>query len=145
MRDKSEELSDLIVDISKKFKNKLSCGIEDFALDLSVKDIGLIDFIGKDKKIMGEISEELSLTPGTVTAIVDNLVSLKYLKRERDESIDRRKIFISLDRRGKKLYEYLMKQRLEISKVILENLNDYDQDKMLELFRKINWSLDKND
>ena len=145
MVDKSGELSDLIIAISKKFKYKLSNDIENVAPDLSIKDINLIDFIGSAKKTMGEIAQEMDLTPGTVTLVVDKLISKGYLKRERDEGLDRRKVFISLDEKGVKVNSFLLKQRVDISKSILSSLSDYDQDKVLEIFKRINEGLSKND
>lgn len=144
MKTKTDEISDIVLAISKKFKQKLSCGVIDLAPNLSLKDISLIELIGTSKKTMGEIATEVNLTPGTITPIVDRLVKLKYLRRERDEKLDRRKIFITLDKKGEKIDQILLKERLKLSRAILKDLDEIEQDIVLELFNKILLNLEND-
>lgn len=132
-----EKFSNYIKQIGKIFKK--SC-ISSNDIDCSLKDINLIEFLYKNKRTMGEIADELNLTPGTVTTLISNLISKDLVKREYDKE-DRRKIYIILTDKGNKLGENLENSHYDISSQILSSLNPKEQDKIIELMEKINKNL----
>ncbi len=139
MENKKKELTKLIGDLRRKFDSFILDSIpiikdENF----SINDYLIFEFVGNSKRTMMEISKEVNLTPGAVSQIVDNLVKRNYLKRERDEDIDRRKVFVSLASKGKRLYELAYKERLCFSKKILDNLTEIEQKYLFIIFKKIN-------
>lgn len=136
MSSKEEILANLIDEVSHNIKKKMNCSISECG-NISLRDLNLIEFIGKEKKTMGEISDELNLTPGTITPIVDKMISEGFLQRERDEDIDRRKVFISIDKKGKELYDKLMESKLKIAKLMLNSFNKEEKEKAVELMKMI--------
>ena len=138
---KDEEiLAQLIDEIGKKMKKHLSCFGD--ADDISFRDISIIDFIGYNKKTMGEIAEEMNLTPGTITPAVDKMISNKYLKRERDEEIDRRKVFIFLDKKGLDIYTKHFESKLKVSKAMLKTFKSSDRKEVISIMKQIKDNLD---
>lgn len=145
MATKEEILSELIHSIGHKIKKRSSYQCDNELSDISFRDLELIEFIGTNKKTMSEIAEEINLTAGTVTTLVDKLIENKFLKRERDEEIDRRKVFISLDKKAKKVFMAHAKVKLEIANIMLENFKDKEKDKVIDIMSKINDNLSKKE
>ena len=80
--------------------------ITDQYKDISVNDMHVIENIGIDKpKNMSTVSRALSVTVGTLTIAINNLVKKGYVKRVRSEE-DRRVVLISLTEKGKNAYHH---------------------------------------
>lgn len=74
--------------------------------DITNNDMHVIEAIGIDSpKNMSAIAKELSVTVGTLTIAMNNLVKKGYVIRERGQE-DRRVVYISLSERGRKAYEH---------------------------------------
>jgi len=133
------KLTEVIFSIGHKIGKKLfsECDMCD---DLGFRDKAIIDFISLKKKTMSEIAQEVNLTAGTVTVIIDKLVKLGYLDRENDEE-DRRKIYIILTKLGKIEYEKHLKARDKASAVMLENLSEEEAKMLIILLNKIGKNL----
>ena len=70
--------------------------ITDDYKDISNNDMHIIEAIGiSQPKNMSSVAKALSVTVGTLTIAINNLVKKGYVNRERSES-DRRVVFISL-------------------------------------------------
>lgn len=136
-------LAGLIDEIGRKIKKQLGncelCHSDEY----SIRDLTIVDFIGKNKKTMGDIAEELELTPGTITPIVDKLIENKILKRERDETIDRRKVFISLDKKGENIYNKHLESKLKIANIMMKAFSRTEKQETIDLMKKISTNLDK--
>lgn len=143
MDSKEKELATLIDSIGNKIKKKMafnSCEI----CDIPFRDIILINYIGFENKTMTEIANELNTTPGAATIIVDKLIQKKFLKREKNEKIDRRKVFISLNTKGKKIYESHLKYKIKIAQIMLKSFNMKEKNEIIKLMTKINTNLNKD-
>ncbi|MGX7023669.1 MarR family winged helix-turn-helix transcriptional regulator [Vagococcus hydrophili] len=72
--------------------------------DLSIKEMHTIEAIGMgESKTTGEVAKELSVTVGTLTVAVNNLVKKGYVDRVRSDS-DRRIVRLKLTNRGRLFY-----------------------------------------
>ncbi|MCH4171400.1 MAG: MarR family transcriptional regulator [Lactobacillus sp.] len=72
--------------------------------DLSIKEIHAINAISMyEHKTSSQVSKELSINPGTLTATVNNLARKGYVLRLRGEH-DRRVIRLGLTRKGRSVY-----------------------------------------
>ena len=136
-----ETINDVLVKLFKEIM-----GIEEKALitseykDISVNDMHVIEAIGIDeKKNMSAVARELSVTVGTVTIAINNLVKKGYVKRVRSEK-DRRIVLVSLSEKGEKAYNHhrmfhdrmvlavlegLGKEETEVLVKALENLQNF--------------------
>ena len=74
--------------------------------DITNNDMHVIEAIGIDtSKNMSTIARELSVTVGTLTIAVNNLVKKGYVVRRRGQK-DRRIVYISLSEKGRRAYEH---------------------------------------
>ena len=87
MTNSYETVNDVLVKLFKEIM-----GIEEKALitseykDISVNDMHVIEAIGiHEKKNMSAVAKALSVTVGTVTIAINNLVKKGYVKRVRSE------------------------------------------------------------
>ena len=85
------------------------------------------------------------MTPGTVTPIIDKLIADNFLQRERNEEVDRRKVFIYLDKKGKGIYDKHLESKLKVAKVMMKNFNKDEKDQTIEVMKKVSENLSKND
>lgn len=140
MSTKEEILSGLVLSIGSQIKKRVLCKDDQFS-EISFRDLELIEFIGKNKKTMSEIANELNLTAGTVTSLIDKLEENNILKRERDNLIDRRKIFISLDKKGENIFLDHSKIKLEIINIMIENFSEEEKDFFIKIMKKVDANL----
>ena len=77
------------------------------------------------------------LTPGAITQLVDGLARLGYLIRARDER-DRRVIYINLSPSGTELITKVKRQRNDIMKKMMNNLDDGELQQLTAIYRKMN-------
>lgn len=78
--------------------------ITDDFKDISNNDMHIIEAIGiKEPKNMSSVAKALSVTVGTLTIAINNLVKKGYVNRVRSEK-DRRVVYISLTEKGLKAY-----------------------------------------
>ena len=69
--------------------------------DLSITEMHTIEAIGMyKKKTSSEVAKELSITVGTLTVAINNLVKKGYVERLRSED-DRRVVKLGLTKKGK--------------------------------------------
>ena len=74
--------------------------------EISNNDMHIIEAIGIDEpRNMSFVAKKLSVTVGTLTIAVNNLVKKGYVNRTRSEK-DRRVVLISLTEKGRRAYEH---------------------------------------
>lgn len=92
--------------------------------NISVNDMHIIEAIGiHEPKNMTTVANALSVTVGTLTIAINNLVKKGYVQRVRSQE-DRRVVLISLSETGEKAY-YHHKSFHE--KMVLSVLKDLDR------------------
>ena len=107
------------------------------AAGLSMSELRIISFIGDNKRcIMREISESLLIPKTNLTAIMNKLVRKEIVSRERTEE-DRRMVYVGLTESGDELYRQIMSSHLELSRGMLEALDESEQDDMFKILGKI--------
>ena len=91
--------------------------------DISNNDMHIIEAIGKEEpKNMSAIAKRLSVTVGTLTIAIDNLVKKGYVNRVRSEE-DRRVVLISLSEKGEKAFDHHKRFHEEMVEATLQDLN----------------------
>ncbi|SHE86974.1 transcriptional regulator, MarR family [Thermoanaerobacter uzonensis DSM 18761] len=78
---------------------------------------------------MKELQRRLLLAPGTLTGLVDNLVSDRLVERWRDET-DRRLVYLKLTQEGDKLLKEILQYRTSILANILEKIDALDVEQL---------------
>lgn len=91
--------------------------------DISNNDMHIIEAIGKgEAKSMSVVAKSLSVTVGTLTIAINNLVKKGYVGRVRSEK-DRRVVLISLTKKGEKAYNHHKKFHEEMVQATLEGMD----------------------
>ncbi|AEM78972.1 MarR family winged helix-turn-helix transcriptional regulator [Thermoanaerobacter wiegelii] len=78
---------------------------------------------------MKELQRRLLLAPGTLTGLVDNLVSDGLVERWRDET-DRRLVYLKLTQEGDKLLKEILQYRTSILANILKKIDGLDVERL---------------
>ena len=87
------------------------------------------DISNNEPRSMSSVAKDLSVTVGTLTIAINNLVKKAYVKRVRSEK-DRRVVLISLTEKGVKAYHHHAEFHDEMIKATLNGL-DEEQTKVL--------------
>ena len=122
-----DTLHDLLVKLFNEIMNIEEKAIitEEFK-DISNNDMHIIEAIGLDEpRSMSSVAKDLSVTVGTLTIAINNLVKKAYVKRVRSEK-DRRVVLISLTEKGVKAYHQATLNGLneEQTKVLVKALTN---------------------
>jgi len=90
--------------------------------DISNNDMHIIEAIGIDEpKNMSSVAKALSVTVGTLTIAINNLVKKGYVNRVRSEK-DRRVVYISLTEKGLRAFEHHAAFHKEMIKATIDGL-----------------------
>lgn len=91
--------------------------------DISVNDMHIIEAIGmREPKNMSTVARALSVTVGTLTIAINNLVKKGYVERVRSQE-DRRVVLISLSEKGEKAYVHHQNFHDKMVLAVLKDLN----------------------
>ena len=102
--------------------------------DISNTDMHIIEAIGKNQsKNMSTVAKALSVTVGTLTIAINNLVKKGYVNRIRSEE-DRRVVLISLSPKGEHAFDHHEKFHDEMIKATLADL---DQEQTMVLIKAL--------
>ena len=103
--------------------------------DISVNDMHILEAIGvRDPRNMSSVAKTLSVTVGTLTIAINNLVKKGYVNRARSEE-DRRVVLLSLSEKGEKAFYHHKKFHDDMIKAVTEDL---DGDEIEALTRALN-------
>lgn len=91
--------------------------------DISVNDMHILEAIGvQEAKNMSTVARSLSVTVGTLTIAINNLVKKGYVQRVRSQE-DRRVVLISLSSKGEKAYYHHRTFHDKMVLAVLKDLN----------------------
>ena len=91
--------------------------------NISVNDMHIIEAIGMgEPKNMSTVAKLMSVTVGTLTIAINNLVKKGYVSRVRSEE-DRRVVLISLTEKGKRAYQHHREFHDGMVKALVEGLD----------------------
>ena len=131
-------LNDLLVNLFNEI-----LGIEEKALtssefrDISVNDMHILEAVGTEEpRSMSSVAKSLSVTVGTLTIAMNNLVKKGYVNRARSEE-DRRVVLISLSEKGEKAYYHHQKFHDDMIQAIMTDLDETQMDALTQALNKL--------
>lgn len=133
-----ETVNDILVNLFNEIMD-----IEERALitseykDISVKDMHVIEAVGiGNPRNMSAVAKSLSVTVGTLTIAMNNLVKKGYVNRVRSEE-DRRVVLVSLSEKGEQAYHHhrIFHERMVMS--VLEDLNKEETESLTAALIKL--------
>ncbi|MGY3766080.1 MarR family winged helix-turn-helix transcriptional regulator [Vagococcus vulneris] len=100
--------------------------------DISIKEMHTIEAIGMSgSKTTGEVAKDLSITVGTLTVAINNLVKKGYVDRVRSDH-DRRVVMLKLTNRGKLFYRSHQKFHRHMVDAALENMSEDEKNALTQ-------------
>ena len=114
------------------------CGMGECTL--TSQELKAISFLGRSgPQKMRDLADHLMLAVSSTTALTDNLEAKGMVQRERSTE-DRRVVQVGLTEAGRLEDERTSLEYLNFCKGMLQTLELEDQDRLLELFRKMSQS-----
>ena len=105
--------------------------------DISNKDMHIIEAIGKNEpRNMSAVARSLSVTVGTLTIAINNLVKKGYVNRTRSKE-DNRVVLISLSQKGERAYNHHEKFHDEMIRATLEGLDEKQTEILVHALRNL--------
>lgn len=105
--------------------------------DLSITEMHTIEAIGMyKKKTSSEVAKELSITVGTLTVAINNLVKKGYVERLRSED-DRRVVKLGLTKKVKLLFRVHQHFHREMVKNILKGMEQEEEQALLRALKNL--------
>ena len=105
--------------------------------DITTNDMHIIDVIGlNQKKNMSGVAKDLSVTMGTLTISINNLVKKGYVTRVRSEK-DRRIVYVELSKKGIDAYNKHNEFHKDMVTSMLDTLNDKETEILIKGLHKI--------
>ena len=100
--------------------------------DISNNDMHIIEAIGiGEPKNMSTVAKALSITVGTLTIAINNLVKKGYVARVRSER-DRRVVLTSLTEKGKKAYRHHENFHKEMIEATIDGLSAHETEVLVK-------------
>ena len=94
--------------------------------DITNNDMHVIEAVGiGEPRNMSAVAKLLSITVGTLTIAVNNLVKKGYIDRVRSKE-DRRVVLVSLTEKGKKAYQHHKRFHEEMIQSLLKGLSEQE-------------------
>lgn len=94
--------------------------------DITNNDMHVIEAVGiGEPRNMSAVAKLLSITVGTLTIAVNNLVKKGYIERVRSKE-DRRVVLVSLTEKGKKAYQHHKRFHEEMIQSLLKGLSEQE-------------------
>ena len=131
-------LNDILVNLFNEI-----LGIEEKALtssefrDISANDMHILEAVGTEEpRSMSSVAKSLSVTVGTLTIAMNNLVKKGYVNRARSEE-DRRVVLISLSEKGEKAYYHHQKFHDDMIQAIMTDLDETQMDALTQALNKL--------
>jgi len=131
----AEKVCNLMLSLIRKTirwdNNHLSRGI------ITIPQLHVLFFLStRAFSLMSDINKEMGIKGSTLTAMMDKLVSLGFVKRIPGES-DRRTVLVSLTQKGKKILERFLEDRKKIIIRIFRNLSSEERKNYVAILEKV--------
>ncbi len=105
--------------------------------EISINDMHIIDAIGrKEPKNMSTVAKAMSVTVGTLTTAINNLVKKGYVSRVRS-SEDKRVVLLSLTEKGEAAYERHAEFHRKMVQTVMDGLEDREMEVLVGALQKI--------
>lgn len=136
--DNYDTLNHLLVELFRDIMN-----IEEKAVitpefkDITNNDMHIIEAIGRtEQKNMSAIAKSLSVTVGTLTIAINNLVKKGYVHRVRSEK-DRRVVLISLTEKGRKAFDHHKRFHERMIDAAMNEIPDEEMDILVKALKNL--------
>lgn len=104
---------------------------------LSVPQFAILDILAaRGSCKMSELAETLNLTLSAVTVIIDKMIKMKLVKRERSGT-DRRVVNVSMVAKGKELASRIRSLRRNIANDLFSPLGQKDKNEYIRILGKV--------
>ena len=103
---------------------------------LTTTELHVIEAVGNDELTMNELSDKLGITMGTATVAVNKLNDKGFIKRERSSN-DRRKLFVTLSKKGLEALKYHDLFHKTIIAKITKDLSNGELEEFSSIFGKL--------
>ena len=105
--------------------------------DITNNDMHIIEAIGRtQQKNMSSIAKSLSVTVGTLTIAINNLVKKGYVSRVRSEK-DRRVVLISLTDKGRNAFDHHKKFHENMIDAVMRDIPDDEMEILLKALKNL--------
>ncbi|MFS7259993.1 MarR family winged helix-turn-helix transcriptional regulator [Carnobacterium divergens] len=144
MADSFELINDYLVEVFNEILIIEETALQNSSFqDVSIKEMHTVEAIGMyRKRTTSEVARKLSITVGTLTVAVNNLVKKGYVERIRSEN-DRRVVKLGLTKRGRLLYRLHDKFHKEMVKETVEGMNQEEIEILIKGLGNLHGFLDK--
>ena len=106
--------------------------------DVSITEVHTVEAIGKyNAKTMGEVAKTLSITVGTLSVAINNLVKKGYVERFRSQQ-DRRVVNIRLTKQGRLLHRVHEQFHRNMVIATIEGLQEEEEEALKTALLKLN-------
>ena len=136
--DRYEAINDVLVKLFNEIMD-----IEEKALttsefkNISVNDMHILDAVGiREPRNMSTVARMLSVTVGTLTIAVNNLVKKGYVTRVRSQE-DRRVVLLALSEKGVRAYKHHKAFHDKMVMAILRDLNASETEALTAALTKL--------
>lgn len=105
--------------------------------NISVNDMHILDAVGiQEPRNMSAVARTLSVTVGTLTIAINNLVKKGYVKRIRSQE-DRRVVLLALSDKGVRAYKHHQAFHDKMVMAILKDLNASETEALTTALMKL--------
>ena len=105
--------------------------------EISINDVHIIDAVGiAEPRNMSTVAKKMSVTVGTLTTAINNLVKKGYVSRIRSAE-DKRVVLLSLTEKGRKVYRRHAAYHKKMVQTVMEGLGGEEMDVLARALEKI--------
>lgn len=105
--------------------------------EISINDMHIIDAIGiGESKNMSTVAKAMSVTVGTLTTAINNLVKKGYVSRVRSTE-DKRVVLLTLTPKGKSAYKRHADFHQKMVLTVMEGMEDQEMDVLVSALTKL--------
>ena len=142
-RKKREEMSqekaqavEALFNIAPRMLRCVGCGVAKKETGLTFNQIRAINFLAEEKKYLGDIARDRSVSPASASSLIDSLEQDGLVKRENDP-MDGRRILVGLTEQGRSCYEEMRVMSYEVLTDLVDNLTDDEAAALAQLLNKM--------
>ena len=95
----------------------------------------------RDRMTMADIARQISKDKSTVTSLVDKLIKLGYVTKERDTK-DCTEVYVGLTTKGKDLEPIFQNISKHVVEVFYQNISERDKEELLRILTLIDGNFD---
>lgn len=135
----TKDVISLISKIREKVNRLIVSEMSKYGIDGIVTSHGDIVYalFKKPRLTMAEIAEKIGRDKSTITALVDKLVRLGYVTKERDTE-DTRVVYVALTQKGTALKPIFEAISMEVLDIFYTGISENEKEELTRILNKIN-------